>query len=563
MNLKPLFFIFIIIFLTSCSKNIINSKDSMTSVTENRFSIEELLLSDIEEPDEFQTTEVLPKEMLDDNIDIQFSKEEIDNFNTTLNNGPSYDIPLVMNSKVEKMIHYFQTTCHKTFALWLSRSGKYIPVMQQILREYGLPQDLIYVALIESGFNPKAYSRSHASGIWQFISATGRRYGLKNNWWHDQRRDPILACHAAAKYFKDLYDEFNDWHLAMAAYNAGEGKIRRGLKRYKAKDFWELSKYRYLKRETKQYVPKILAAMVIAREPEKYGFKNIEYQQPLIYDEILVPECTDIRQIAKITDISYEEIKNLNPSLRRWCTPPKIDSYSIKLPSGKGKILANQIDKLKKAPKIVFKRHYVRQGQTLSSISKQHKTSVWAIMDLNHIKSAKRLRAGKVILIPIPNYPMEKEALASAISKTPAYNSKASKHIPGNKKETYKIRRGDNLWSIANRYNISIENIMIANNLSSTVLRPGNVLKIPAKGAKSQNQSIITANNTPADKSYKKSLNKKKGLSTLTYKVRHGDTLWDIAQQYGVTVSELKRWNSLNSRGEIYPGDMLTLQVIF
>ncbi len=286
MNFRPLFFIFIIIFLTNCSKNIINSQDPINSVTENKFSIEELFLSDMEEPDEFQITELLPKEMLDDNIDIQLSKEEIDNFNTIFNNGPSYDIPLVMNSKVEHMIHYFQTTCHKTFALWLSRSGRYIPVMQQILKEYGLPQDLIYVALIESGFSPRAYSRSHASGIWQFISATGRRYGLKNNWWHDQRRDPILACHAAAKYFSDLYGEFNDWYLAMAAYNAGEGKIRRGLKRYKSKDFWELSKYRYLKRETKQYVPKILAAMVIAKDPEKYGFYNIEYQQPLIYDEI-------------------------------------------------------------------------------------------------------------------------------------------------------------------------------------------------------------------------------------------------------------------------------------
>ena len=246
-----------------------------------------------------------------------------------------FDIPIVINERVEHFVQYFQTTAKKIFVNWLARSERYIPFMRNLLKESGLPEDLVYMALIESGFNPYAYSRRKASGPWQFIYFTGKRYGLKVNWWVDERRDPEKSTIAAAKYLKDLYDLFECWYLAAAGYNAGEGKIINAMKRYRTEDFWELTKYRYLKRETKDYVPQMIAAALIAKDPERYGFVGIEYQEPLRYEKVNVPAVTDLRLIAKACEAPVEELKDLNPELLRWCTPPDSQKYEIRVPFGK------------------------------------------------------------------------------------------------------------------------------------------------------------------------------------------------------------------------------------
>ena len=191
-----------------------------------------------------------------------------------------FDIPIVINAKVEEFVQFFQTTLKNRFSGWLGRSAKYIPSMKTLLKENGLPEDLVYLALIESGFNPYAYSRSKAMGPWQFIYLTGKRYGLKVTGWVDERRDPEKSTIAAAKYLKDLYDMFECWYLAAAGYNAGENKIVKAMKRYQTEDFWELAKYTYLKKETRDYVPQMIAAALIAKDPEQYGFTSIEYEEP-------------------------------------------------------------------------------------------------------------------------------------------------------------------------------------------------------------------------------------------------------------------------------------------
>ena len=236
----------------------------------------------------------------------------------------TYDIPIVINAAVEQHMKYFQKTIPKRFKMWLERSGRFTPMMRAILKEHDMPEDLVYLALIESGFNCSAYSRAAAVGPWQFIRGTGRRYGLRIDYWVDERRDPVKSTHAAAKYLGDLYAEFGSWYLAAAGYNAGEGKVRRALKRYNADDFWSISQGRryYLKRETRQYVPKMIAAAIIAKNPEKYGFKEIRYWEPLAYDTVKVHSGTSLGVAAKLAGIQTKELVQLNPELRRWCTPP-------------------------------------------------------------------------------------------------------------------------------------------------------------------------------------------------------------------------------------------------
>ncbi len=236
---------------------------------------------------------------------------------------PESDIPLTLNSKVNYFINYFQTRGHNSFARWISRSERYIPIMKEILRKEGLPEDLVYLAMIESGFTPHAISVASAVGPWQFMSGTGKRYALRIDDWIDERRDPIKSTVAAALYLKELYALFNnDWYLAAAGYNAGENKILRAISMYDTRDFWEISKGSYLKRETKDYVPKLLAAAIIAKEPAKYGFADVAYLPAMDLDTVEIPSRTDLDLVARLIDVPYQTLKELNPELRRWCTPP-------------------------------------------------------------------------------------------------------------------------------------------------------------------------------------------------------------------------------------------------
>jgi membrane-bound lytic murein transglycosylase D len=382
-----------------------------------------------------------------------------------------FDIPIVINERVEHFVQYFQTTARKIFVNWLARSERYIPFMKNLLREGGLPEDLVYMALIESGFNPYAYSRRKASGPWQFIYFTGKRYGLSVNWWVDERRDPEKSTIAAAKYLKDLYDLFECWYLAAAGYNAGEGKIMNAMKRYRTEDFWELTKYRYLKRETKDYVPQMIAAALIAKDPEKYGFVDIEYQEPFRYEKVNVPAVTDLRLIAKACEVSVEEIKDLNPELLRWCTPPNCQEYEIRIPLGKKDLFLKNFEALPRHDKFQFKTHIVRKGDTLGGIARLYRVDLEPILQLNRLKRSNLLSIGMNLIIPIP-----KDARVAWVTER---KMERGSQPASNEEITYTIKKGDSLWSIANEMGVNIGALSRWNNLHpDKKLMPGDKLKI-------------------------------------------------------------------------------------
>jgi membrane-bound lytic murein transglycosylase D len=405
----------------------------------------------------------------------------------------TFDIPIVINDQVESFIEYFQTTHRDAFALWLQRSGRYIPMMKEVLKQHGLPEDLVYMALIESGFNPKAYSRRRASGPWQFITRTGKRYGLEADWWIDERRDPEKSTIAAARHLKDLYDQFSCWYLAAAGYNAGAGKISRAIKRYQTEDFWELTKHKYLKRETRHYVPKMIAAALIAKEPEKYGFIDLEYDEPMRYEKVEIPDATDLKVIARCCEVDYETIKALNPELKMWCTPPDRPGYQVKIPSGTRETFLKNFSQLSPSERITFRQHQVRAGDTLSTIARRYGIKKEPIMQLNDLKSPRQLRVGSSIIIPIPADRAlafdERGGMETKISKrkveAPKVPQRAVEQVRGPLKEIrYVVKEGDTLWDIALTYNLRIEDIRRWNNLRGNVIRPKDelLLRISKQG---------------------------------------------------------------------------------
>jgi membrane-bound lytic murein transglycosylase D len=324
----------------------------------------------------------------------------------------NYDMPIEVNEAVRVYLEYFQTRMRPVFARYLIRSGRYIPEMKRIFREYGLPDDLVYVALIESGFNPYAYSRSSAAGPWQFITATGKRYGLRVDYWVDERRDVDLATRAAARYLGDLYQRFGDWLLALAAYNAGEGQVALALDRTGASTFWELREAYALPQETRDYVPKFMAAAIIAKDPREYGFL-VDNHEPMQTDTITVDGPTDLAAIARAAELPLEEVKFLNPQLRRGLTPPDKKPYPVRLPEGASPVFSANFPAIQEEEQGVWAnkarnmgsgylvRHKVRSGEVLSTIARKYGARVSNIQQANNMGHRTMIREGQVLLVPV------------------------------------------------------------------------------------------------------------------------------------------------------------------
>jgi membrane-bound lytic murein transglycosylase D len=459
--------------------------------------------------------------------------------------GVEFDIPIVINAKVEQFVQYFQTTLRNRFSNWLALSGKYIPIMRALLRENGLPEDLVYLALIESGFNPYAYSRSKACGPWQFIYLTGKRYGLRVDWWVDERRDPEKSTVAAAKYLKDLYDMFACWYLAAASYNAGENKIAAAMKRYRTEDFWELTKYRYLKQETKDYVPQMIAAALIAKDPEKYGFVGIEYQEPLRYEKVNVPPLTSLSLIAAACEITLDELKELNPQLLRWCTPPE-KPYEIKIPLGKKERFLKNFETLQPSERPPYRIHVVKRGENLVRVSRLYGVNGQTILDANQLGKGSRLSPGMNLIIPLPPHaPSDPNGGAKLTAKKKGEGRVQPAIEEGEEEILYTIKKGDTLWAIANEMGVNIGALSRWNNLHpEKKLRPGDKLRVRVTTAK-----------VPPEPA------KKKGALEIIYEVKEGDTLWGIAKKYNLTIDDIRSWNNLEEADRIYPSDRLRLRL--
>ncbi len=363
------------------------------------------------------------------------------------------DIPVIVNPEVERNIHYFQTVIPDRFQAWLTRFYRYQPLLEQIFVELGLPQELIYLSLVESGFNPRAYSRARASGPWQFIKSTGRMYGLTVNWYVDERRDPMKSSVAAAQHLRDLYDRFGSWPLALAAYNAGAGKISRAIQRTGTRDFWKIARTRFIRRETRQYVPKFMAAMIIATHPALFGFHSPS-QAVHQYEEIRMNMPVHLRSVAKETGIPFEELRRLNPELRRSIIPPDQDGYYLKVPVGMGRHVEQAKSQMTKwtQPPSQLTWYRVRWGDSLSVIAHRFGTSVRTLKSLNGL-SGSLIRVGQRLRV---------NEDVTEIGEV----------------RWYRVRRGDSLWGIAKRFQVSVQDLKILNNLRSSLIRAGRMLMI-------------------------------------------------------------------------------------
>jgi len=453
----------------------------------------------------------------------------------------SFDFPVVQNDKVIYFIDYYSGRGKKVFKRWLERSARYLPMMRQVFAEEGLPQDLAYLAMIESGFNNRAYSWARAAGPWQFIEGTGRLYGLHNDWWRDERRDPVKATRAAARHLKDLYNCFDgDWYLAVAAYNAGAGKIRRAVKMYESRDFWQLTRGRYLQTETKHYVPKLLAALLIAKEPERYGFTELAYLEPLAYEMVMVPTTTDLEVIAGLCGSSYDELKELNPELKRWCTPPEAKNYEVRVPAGGAAGFAERYAEIPENRRANYQRHKIKSGDTLQALAKRYGIRVDDIISLNNIRNPRALRIGSDLILP----------LQEGVSRLPL--AELGDDYQRSRRQTYKVRSGDSLWKIARRFGVSEKNLRVWNRLGwDNLIRPGQTLVVSAKAAKGG-----------SGKSSAKNVAKRSDAThKIVYKVRPGDTLSGIGRQFNVATRQIMNWNNLPEKHILRPGDRLTLMV--
>ncbi len=382
-------------------------------------------------------------------------------------NAIRYEIPLQTNQAVDDWIDYFRSEIPDRFSTYLRRSGRYESMIRTKLREAGLPEDLLYLALIESGMNPNAYSRARAVGLWQFMAGTARKYGLEVDYWVDERRDPVKATDAAIRYLSDLYDEFGSWYLAAAAYNAGEGRVRRGIARTGSHSYWDLVDARVLHRQTRNYVPKLIAAALIGHDPGRYGFSDIDPDPRVAYDTVHVPDATSFDVIAKAAGVSEDAVDELNPEYRRHVTPPNRKAV-VRVPAGHAEHFASAYEEIPASKRVTWLVHRVTRGQTLSGIAARYGTSVRAILAANRGVSPRRLQIGERLVVP-------REGMNGPVHLASRSRSRAPVPAGG---ATVVVRRGDTLWAIARRYNVSTRQLMSWNGLTSASIHPGDRLEV-------------------------------------------------------------------------------------
>ena len=399
-----------------------------------------------------------------------------------------HDIPIPQNSRILSYVELFQGRLRDYIDESLRRGSKYLPMIQSVFRAEGLPLDLAYIPIIESGFKTNALSKANAKGPWQFMKATAVEQGLRHDWYVDERSDPEKATVAAAKYLKSLYKLFDgDWHLVLAAYNGGLGRLQRAIKRSGREDFWELSETsRYLPKETREYVPLILAAIIVAKNPAQYGFA-ITPEEPVPYERVTVPRAIDLRRVAEWTGQSIDEIQALNPELRRWTTPVAASSYEIKVPKGTAEQFAARLAAASPDDLASLKWYTVKRGESLTTISRKLRVKRVDLAEANHLSVKSPVRAGQELVIP-----RAPATLLSASASRPAPSEVASRSLAGpatvapeaprrtSATLMYRVKRGDTLASIARLFDTTVDKIRSWNRLRTTHIAAGDRLKILA-----------------------------------------------------------------------------------
>jgi membrane-bound lytic murein transglycosylase D len=394
--------------------------------------------------------------------------------------GLTYDIPIVVNDGVLKVLATFQGQLHDVIARGLARSGRYVPMIHRIFREQGIPTDLAQVALIESSFLPRARSPKAAHGIWQFMPRTGRQYGLTANAIVDERSDPEKATRAAARHLAYLYELFHDWHLALAAYNAGEGKVLRAQERTGLNDFWQLAASGTLRSQTQNYVPAVIAATLIAKNPTHYGFE-IEYESPLEYETITLNRPVHLKDLAEAEALVLEELEGLNPELKTGVTPRQPEGYELKVPVGTSEAALLAFAAAPTARLPGPRRHVVRRGETLASVARRYKVPVARLASANALSAKAKITRGEVLVIP--GRQAVKVASKGPKPKTAAKDAPSAAARPdASATRSYRVKGGDTLYRIAKKTGTTVDSLITANSLASPEkIKPGDKLVIPPR----------------------------------------------------------------------------------
>jgi peptidoglycan lytic transglycosylase D len=444
------------------------------------------------------------------------------------------DLPLVLNDQVAMFINYFSSPRGRaTLEHAWARSGRYRDMISRILQQEGVPQDLIYLAQAESGFQPLALSRAGARGMWQFMAQSGALYGLERNWWVDERQDPEKATLAAARHLKDLYKQFGDWYLAMAAYNSGASTVQHAVERTGYADFWELYRRGVLPQETQNYVPIILAETIMLKNPETYGLGHVAAEPPQQMDQVMITYPVDLRLVAECVDTSVDKLQELNPSLLRMTTP-KDQGFTLNLPAGARERYETAIAAIPIDMRTWWRYHQVEYGDSLASISRKYHTSPSSIAEANNL-AGEEVKVGAKLIIPV--------APGKVSGETISYSGHATH---------YKVRKGDTLYSVADDFEVPAEKLRKWNHLRGNTLVPGRVLLVYKPAGSGGLESASSSHGDPSARtkgSHKAATAMSDKTTTTTaksaeyHKVRKGETLSSIAESYNTSVAALKRDN--------------------
>ncbi|HYG97595.1 MAG TPA: LysM peptidoglycan-binding domain-containing protein [Terriglobales bacterium] len=469
------------------------------------------------------------------------------------------DLPLTLNDSVASYISYFSNRGRRSLEHGYIRSGRYRDMILRILKEEGVPQDLIYLAQAESGFHPIALSRAGARGMWQFMASRGVGYGLKRNWWIDDRQDPEKATRAAARHLKDLYAQFGDWYLAMAAYNSGPGNVQKAVQRTGYADFWELYRRGVLPGETRNYVPIILAITIMSKNPAQYGLDRVRWDKPLQYETVEVDYPVDLRLVAECVDASLSTLQELNPSLIRLTTP-KDQKFALHVPVGTTEIYQSAIAAIPVDKRVSWHYHKLNPGDTLAGVAKKYRTTVQAIVEANNLEGEEVGQRAKLII------PVSSSRRGTEI----AYSKRATR---------YTVRRGDTVTSIADDFGVPAEQVRKWNRIKGNSVKAGRSLvihrpvaggsRVPVSEAQEDNSEREVAPCTkwarkgtgrnakrvcvaraevrkvsnPKTESGKRAGGSRRESATVRHKVKKGETLSSIASAYNTTVAALQRDN--------------------
>jgi membrane-bound lytic murein transglycosylase D len=453
----------------------------------------------------------------------------------------AHDLPIELNERVLSAVKFFQTPRgRRIIENGLRRAGRYREMINQVLDEEGLPRDLIYLAQAESAFQPNARSRARAVGLWQFVKWRGMEYGLQVDWWIDERRDPMKSTRAAAKHLKDLYEQFGDWYLAMAAYNCGPGCVSRAQQRGRGADYWEMIEKRLLPRETRNYVPIILAVALMAKEPSRYGI-DVMPDTPVRADAVTVSRPVDLRAVADALNLGVSALEELNPHVLRGVTPPDRSDFVLYVPQGMGAMLRAALPEIPEAKRVLWARHQVRRGETLSRIAARYDTSAQAIAQANGISVRTLIHPGQVLVIPQGPVGRYDDAASRAARASRGPSSSRRRASSGG---TYRVERGDTLSTIAAEHGVGVQALAAANGLTlRSTIRVGQRLTIPGRGSSAEGASQQAGN----------------GNGARQHRVRSGETLWGLSQRYGTSVGKLRDANPFLAERELRAGDNLVI----